>query len=127
MSLLETFARRGLAKTARILRRTVRVCLRLLHSMELIPNNRADETKEVSSDRRQNNKSNGSDGIEWFNDIDRLDHVRPENEVDNRLGKTDQDENCPKQMPASDDGGKDQANFVRISHPSLHLSSRGCW
>src|SRR4030095_3165620 len=84
-----------LAKNRAFLAQDNAACLRLLGSMELIPNNRADETKEISNDRRQNNKSKSSDGVERFDDIDRLDHVRPEDEIDDRLRPTQQHENCP--------------------------------
>ena len=85
--------------------------------MEFIPNNRADETEDVAGRGCHNDQSNGSSEIKWLNHINRLDHVRPEDEIDDRLRPAQQYENRPHQMPPSDDNGKDQANLVPISHP----------
>jgi hypothetical protein len=55
-------------------------------------------------------------GVVCSKQLRRLDHVRPEDEVDNRLRPGKQNENRPNQMPASDDDGKNEADFVRISN-----------
>jgi hypothetical protein len=103
-----------------------------VRSIELIPNNRADETEDVAGRGCHNDESNTGSGIKWLNHINRLDHVRPEDEIDDGLRPTQQHETRPNQMPPSDDGGKDQANFVRISRPFyaallLGLPVARCW
>jgi hypothetical protein len=57
--------------------------------MQFIPDNRDEKTKDVSDRSRDHDERNRSHRIEWFNDVNRLDHVRPENEIDDRLGPAD--------------------------------------
>jgi hypothetical protein len=40
------------------------------------------KTKHVSEHGRERDGGDRSHWIEWFNEVDRLDHVRPENEID---------------------------------------------
>jgi hypothetical protein len=56
-----------------------------LASMQFIPDHCADEAKDVSNHSGDHNKDNRSRRIEWFNEVNRLNHVRPENEIDDRL------------------------------------------
>jgi hypothetical protein len=58
-------------------------------TMQSVPNHRAQKAKDVSDYGRDHDKSNRSHWIEWFNEVDRLDHVRPENEIDDWLRPAD--------------------------------------
>jgi hypothetical protein len=60
-----------------------------LFATESIPDDRAKKTEAVFDYSRDHDKGNRSHWIEWFNEIDRLDHVRPENEIDDRLRPPD--------------------------------------
>jgi hypothetical protein len=84
--------------------------------MQSIPNKRAQETEDVSNHGRNPDERDGSQGIERFDHVDRLDHVRPENEIDERLRPAEQNQECPEQMPPADQRAGDEPNFVRISH-----------
>ena len=56
-----------------------------LVAMQLAPDDRANRTQEVSDHRSKHDEGNRSQCIEWFNRVNRLDHVRPESEIDDRL------------------------------------------
>jgi hypothetical protein len=58
-------------------------------SMQSVPDHRAEKTKHVSEHGRENDEGNRSRWIEGFNQVDRLDHVSPENEIDDRLRPAD--------------------------------------
>jgi len=70
--------------------------------MQAIPDHRAQKTKDVSDDGSDQDERNRSHWIEWFNEVNRFDHVRPENEIDDRLRPSDCDQERPEQVPASD-------------------------
>ena len=53
--------------------------------MQPVPDERADESKAISNNSCDHDESDSCKWIEWFNHIDRLDHVRPENEIHQRL------------------------------------------
>jgi len=53
--------------------------------MQSVPNHRADKTKDVSDHGRDHDKGNRSHWIEWFNEVNLVNHVRPENEIEDRL------------------------------------------
>ena len=63
--------------------------------MQPVPDYRAHKTKNVSDHGCENDQSKSSYRIEWFNDINRLDHVRPEDEIDDGLRPTQQHETRP--------------------------------
>jgi hypothetical protein len=60
-----------------------------LVTMQSIPDHRAEKTKDVAHRTRDHDERNGSDQIKWFDEINRPDHVRPENEIDDRLRPAD--------------------------------------
>jgi hypothetical protein len=64
-------------------------------SADSIPDNRARETKDVLNQGCDGDEHNGRSEIERSNHVDWLDHVRPENEVDDRLCPTDQHQERP--------------------------------
>jgi hypothetical protein len=70
--------------------------------MQSVPNHRADKTEDVSDYGRDHDKGNRSHWIEWFNEIDRLDHVRPENEIQDRLRPADKNKKRPNKMSPAD-------------------------
>ena len=59
-------------------------------SMQSVPKHRAHKTNNVSGHRGDNDKRNRREEIERFDHINRLDHVRPENEIDDRLRPAEQ-------------------------------------
>ena len=88
--------------------------------MQSVPNHRADKTKDVSDHGRDHDKGNRSHWIEWFNEVNLLNHVRPENEIEDRLRPAKQNENRPNEMPPADQCADHQANLVGISHRYLY-------
>jgi hypothetical protein len=87
-------------------------------SVQLVPDYRADKTKDISDRTGDHDERNGSHRIEWLNEIDRLDHVRPENEIDNWLRPPKQHENRPEHVPTAKQDADDEPELVRISHRS---------
>lgn len=75
---------------------------RLLLSMQFVPDERADKTERVAGKERDDDENNCRFGIKCFDHIDRLDHVRPKNEVDYQLRPSDQNKNRPEHMPTAD-------------------------
>ena len=73
--------------------------------MQPVPNHCAEKTKDISSDARNRDKRNDCCWIEWLDDVYRLDHVRPENEIENRLSPANQNQKRPSDMPAADQRG----------------------
>jgi hypothetical protein len=71
-------------------------------SMQLLPNDRAKETEDVSNRGRNQNERNRCQKIERLDHIDRLDHVRPENEIDDRLRPAEKNQERPEEMPSAD-------------------------
>jgi len=57
-------------------------------TMQSVPNNRTEKTKDVSDHGRDHDERNRSHRIEWFNEVNRLDHMCPENEIEDRLRPT---------------------------------------
>lgn len=72
-----------------------------LPPMQFIPDHRADEAEDVSNHSGDHNEDDRSHQIEWFNEVNRLDHVRPENEIDDRLRPADTDKKQPNEMPTA--------------------------
>src|SRR5262245_58061433 len=62
--------------------------------MQPVPDHRAEKTKDITDDARDRDERNGCPWIERFDEADRLGHVRPENEIENRV--------TPKQRPTAD-------------------------
>jgi len=62
-----------------------------LVAVQAIPNDRAKKTKHVPNHSSDYNQRNRSHRIKWFDEVNRFDHVRPENEIDDRLRPADSD------------------------------------
>ena len=73
--------------------------------MQPVPDHRAEKTKDISNDTRDRDERNGRRWIEWLDEVHRLDHMRPENEIENRLRPADQNKKRPSYMPAADQHG----------------------
>src|ERR1044071_1840855 len=71
-------------------------------SMEFVPNDAAYQSQDVTPDERDDYEGSGGYGIERSDDIDGLDHVRPENEIDQRLRPAGGYETCPDEMPSTE-------------------------
>jgi hypothetical protein len=84
--------------------------------MQFVPDHRSNKAKDVSDNYRHSDEGNRRQRIERFDDVNRLDHVRPEDEVDDALRPTEQDEYRPNQMPAADQYADYEAYLVRISY-----------
>ena len=91
--------------------------------MEFVPEDRAGETEDVSNDESDNNEGESGDGIECLDHVNRIDHMGPENEIDDRLRPTQQNEHGPKDMPAGDQRANNQTNLIRICHWFSFLGS----
>jgi len=87
-----------------------------LARMQPVPDHRAEKTEDTSDRTRDCDKCNRSDRIERFSEVNWLDHVGPENEIENRLGQTNENKKRSKDMPAADQHGDHQANFIGIGH-----------
>jgi len=83
--------------------------------VQSVPDNRAHEAENVSDHPRNHDKCDRSERIEWLNEVNRLNHVRPENEIDDWLRPPDRNQERPEQVPAADQRADYQPNFVRIS------------
>ena len=59
--------------------------------MKLVPNDSTDKSENITPEESDDYEGSRSHRIEWTDDVNRLDHVRPENEIDQRLSPTDQD------------------------------------
>ena len=77
---------------------------------------RDEKTKDISDDTRDRDERNGRRWIEWLDDLHRLDHVRPENEIENRLLPADEDKERPNHMPAADQRADHQPNLTGTRH-----------
>ena len=89
--------------------------------MQSVPDHRAEKTKDISDETRDRDERNGRRWIEWLDEVHRLDHVRPENEIENRLRPADQNKKRPSYMPAADQHGDHQPNVTRIGHTRCSL------
>jgi hypothetical protein len=73
--------------------------------MQLVPDHGAYEAEDVSDHGLITMSPTGRRWIEWLDEVNRLDHVRPENEIENRLRPADQNKKRPSDMPAADQHG----------------------
>ena len=92
--------------------------------MQPVPDQRAEKTKDVSDHTSDYDERNGRRRIEWFDEVHPLDHMRPENEIEDRLRPADQNKKRPSQMPAAHQRADYQSNFVGIRHSSVFVISR---
>jgi hypothetical protein len=72
-----------------------------LPSMQFIPDHCAEEAEHVSDHSCDHDQRNRSHRIEWFDEVNRLDHVRPENEIEDGLRPAEQNEKRPEQVPSA--------------------------
>ena len=82
--------------------------------MQPIPDHRAEKTKDITDDTRDRDERNGRRWIEWFDELHRLDHVRPKNEIENRLRAADENKKRPNQMPTAQSCADYQSDVIRI-------------
>ena len=94
--------------------------------MQTIPDDRAEKPKDISDHSSDHDKGNRSNGIEWFNEVNRLDHVRPENEIDDRLRPAEENKKRPNHMPGADQRANHQSNLIGISHSCCLLLTAFC-
>ena len=73
--------------------------------MQPVPDPRAEKTEDISDETRDRDERNGRRRIKWLEEVNWLDHVRPENEIENRLRPADQNKKRPSDMPAADQHG----------------------
>ena len=92
--------------------------------MQPVPDDGAYEAEDVSDHGRNHDEQNRRHRVEWFDELHRLDHVRPKNEIENRLGAADKNKKRPNHMPAADHSGDHQPNFIGSGHYSLFVISR---
>jgi hypothetical protein len=69
--------------------------------MQSVPDNGAYEAEDVSDHSCNHDERNRRHRIEWFDEVHRLDHVRPENEIEDRLRPAKQNKKRPSYMPAA--------------------------
>jgi hypothetical protein len=73
--------------------------------MQPVPDHGAEKTKDISDETRNYDEHNRRLRIEWFDEVHRLDHVRPENEIEDRLRLADENKNRPDHMATGDQYG----------------------
>jgi hypothetical protein len=95
-----------------------------LATMQSVPDYGAEKTKDISDRTRDRDERNGRCWIERFNEVHRLNHVRPENEIENRLCPANQNKKRPSHMPTADQHGDHQPNLIGIGHYSLFVIRR---
>ena len=76
--------------------------------MQLVPKNCADKTEDVANDESYRDERDCRERFERFNDINWANHVRPENEIEERLRPT-----WPREKT------KPYANFLSMRQPSF--------
>ena len=85
--------------------------------MQPVPDDGACEAEDVSDHGRNHDEHSHRYRIEWFDEVNRLDHVRPENEIEDRLRPADKNKNRPNHMPTGDYNlAITNPTFVGISH-----------
>ena len=94
--------------------------------MQSIPDQRAEKTKEISNRSSHHNQCTCGYWIELVNEINRLNHVGPENEIEDRLSPADQDKQRPNQMPAAEKRGAYEPNSSGIGHCPLPVTRPFC-
>jgi hypothetical protein len=85
--------------------------------MQPVPDRRTEKTKDISNNTRNHDEHNRRHRIEWFDEVHRLDHVRPENKIEDRLRPADENKNRPNHMPTGDY----QPNLIGIGHTRCSL------
>ena len=74
--------------------------------MQFVPDKGSDESEKVSGEKSDGDESDCGSRIEWFDHVNGLNHVRPENEIDHWLRETGQNEQRPENVPAADQQSK---------------------
>jgi hypothetical protein len=86
-----------------------------LLTMQPIPDDRADKTEDVSNHGSHHHERNCSQQIELFDEVNRLDHVRPENEVGDWLRPGNQNQKRPDQMPSAEQCADHKPDLIGIN------------
>ena len=84
--------------------------------MDLVPEDCADKTEEVSANERYRDERDRRLEIKGFNHIDRLNHVRPKAEIDEQLSPADQNQQRSNRMPSVNQPSDHETDLVWISH-----------
>lgn len=84
--------------------------------MNPIPQTSTDESKNVAQEEGYDEQCAGGDNIERSDDVDGLYHMRPKDEVQERLRPAGRDQPCPNQMPSTDEYPDHETDFVWIDH-----------
>jgi hypothetical protein len=67
--------------------------------MQSVPDDGAYKAEDVSDHGGKHDEHNRRRRVEWLDELHRLDHVRPENEIEDRLRPADENKNRPNHMP----------------------------
>ena len=86
-----------------------------LFATESIPDDRTKKTEAVFDYSRDYDEDNRSHRIKRFDDVNRLGHVRPKNEIDDRLRPAKQNETRPNEIPPADQCADHQPNLVGLA------------
>src|SRR5579864_263831 len=79
-----------------------------------VPKQRKATAHRAADGRRHSDQDEAPEDLEWFDDIDRLDEMHPENEVDDWLRPAEQHQSRPKQMPAAHECRQRQCGSIWI-------------
>ena len=71
-------------------------------SMKSVPQTSTEIPKNVARDEGDNEKRDCGYGIKWSDDINRANHMRPENEIDQWLRPAQNHQHYPEEMPSTD-------------------------
>ena len=84
--------------------------------MDPVPNNRAGVANDIAGYRCQDEERDRGNGIERFDHIDWLNHVRPENKIDQGLRPAGGDQSNPQDVPSANECRGGETGFVWINH-----------
>jgi hypothetical protein len=92
--------------------------------MKFVPQTSTNISKNVARDAGKDEESAGGYGIKRSDDIDWPDHVRPENEIEQRLRPTRSNKRHPDDMPSPDERCDEETDFVWINHVGTLILSK---
>ena len=87
---------------------------RELAAVHPIPNLSKDVAEDVAHNRGNDNERHGCREIKGRYDIRYVDHVHPENEIDNRLCQSENDESRPNKMHKTDEHAYGKRSLCRV-------------
>jgi len=83
--------------------------------MQSIRDDRAEKAKVVADHSSEHDQHSRSQCIELLNEVNRLDRVRPENEIEDRLRPADQNQERSQRMPPTGQCADHQPDLIGIS------------